>query len=42
MDDRPLRSSGQLVGIVKAPDAEAAKRAALSQFRIRPVERIIA
>jgi hypothetical protein len=37
-----LRSSGQFVGVVKAPDAEAAKRAALLQFRIHPVDRIIA
>jgi hypothetical protein len=37
-----LRSSGQFVGVVKAADAEAAKRAAVSQFRIRPVDRIIA
>jgi hypothetical protein len=37
-----LRSSGQFVGVVKASDAEAAKRAALLQFRIRPVDRIIA
>jgi hypothetical protein len=37
-----LRSSGQFVGVVKAPDAEAAKRAALSRFGIRPADRIIA
>jgi len=37
-----LRSSGQFVGVVKAADAETAKRAALSQFRIRLVDRIIA
>ena len=37
-----LRSAGQFVGVVKAPDAEAAKRAALSRFGIRPEDRIIA
>ena len=37
-----LRSSGQFIGVVKALDAEAAKRAALSRFGIRPADRIIA
>jgi hypothetical protein len=37
-----LRSAGQFVAVVKAPDAETAKKAAFSQFRLRPVDRIIA
>jgi hypothetical protein len=37
-----LRSSGQLVGTVRAVDERAAKAAAVSTFKIRPVDRIIA
>jgi hypothetical protein len=34
-----LRKTGQLVGVVKARDEEAAKLAALSTFHIRPTGR---
>ena len=33
-----LRSSGQYLGTVRAPDAKAAKEAAVTAFRLRPVD----
>ena len=34
-----LRSSGQYLGTVRAPDAKAAKEAAVTAFCLRPVDR---